>query len=70
MPIRGAMSAEDFAKEISECEAEMKACNMPDELREVWRKHYGRLGHKALGRFFVGMPAEAVIAKRAKSLAR
>jgi len=70
MPPRGSLSPEDFAQEVNECEAAMAACKTPDELREVWRKHYGRLGHKALGRLFVGMPAEAVIAKRAKSLAR
>ena len=68
MPIRGILTAEDFEKEIAAADAEMRACKTVEDLKEVWVTHFGRLGHKALGRLLIGMPAEAVIAKRAKAV--
>ena len=69
MPIRGAMTAEDFAKEVAEAFEELNACKTKEDVQAFWRKRYGRMGHKALGRLIVGMSAEAVIAKRIKGMA-
>jgi len=68
MPIRGILTNEDFEKEIAQADAEMKACKTAEELAGVWKAHFGRLGHKALGRLLIGMPTEAVVAKRAKAV--
>ena len=68
MPIRGILTNEDFEKEIAAADAEMRASKTVEDLRGVWVSHFGRLGHKALGRLLIGMPTEAVIAKRAKAV--
>jgi hypothetical protein len=36
----------------------LKKCKTVDELREAWRNHYLILGHKALGRLFLGTVTE------------
>ena len=36
-----------------------------DDVRKVWKDHYGYLGHRALGRLLIGsMTAETMIEKR------
>jgi len=68
MPARGAMNEEDFAREVAAAAREIAACTTVDELRVVWKARFGRIGHKPMARLLIGMPLEAVVAKRTKSM--
>jgi len=66
MPIKGTITAEDLESEIKQAGAEMREVKTVAELLDLWQRNYLRIGHRALGRMFLGMGKNAdVVAERA-----
>jgi hypothetical protein len=63
---KGVITAEDLESEIKVAGAEMEGVQTIDELLDLWRRNYLRIGHRALGRMFLAKGKNAaVIAERA-----
>ena len=59
-------SEEDYERALLDAEKELKAAERADQVRNVWRKHFGTLGHRTLGRLLLGRPAGELLERRAE----
>jgi hypothetical protein len=55
---------DDYARAVRAAERELIAAASADDVRNTWRRHYGVLGHKALGRLLVGRRSHELIARK------
>ncbi|HEY8173094.1 MAG TPA: hypothetical protein VIH21_08390 [Dehalococcoidia bacterium] len=55
--------AVDYELTIREAEKALRAATTTDDIRNVWKKHYGALGHRTLGRLLLGRSAAEILAK-------
>ncbi len=56
---------EEYGETLRAAEKELAEAASADDVRRVWRTHFGKLGHRALGRLLVGRSAEDLLARRA-----
>jgi hypothetical protein len=56
--------AVDYDLTIREADKALRAATTADDIRNVWKKHMGVLGHRTLGRLLLGRTAAELIAKR------
>jgi len=54
----------EYGSALREAERELAGATTADDIRRIWRKHFGTLGHRALGRLLLGRPAEELLARR------
>jgi hypothetical protein len=59
------MTADGYEVVIKAAERELQQAQTADEVRNVWRKHTGSLGHRTLGRLLMGQSAEKLLDRRA-----
>ena len=57
-------STDEYEVALRAAERELGGAATADDVRSVWRKHFGVLGHRALGRLLLGRPAEELLARR------
>ena len=55
----------EYENALRAAERELKSAATAEDVRNVWRKHFGVVGHRALGRLLVGRSAEDQLARRA-----
>ena len=56
---------EEYEATIKAAEQELKQGQSADDVRGVWRKHTGSLGHRTLGRLLLGQSADRLLDRRA-----
>jgi hypothetical protein len=56
--------AADYDLTIREAEKALRAATTADDIRNIWKKHMGVLGHRTLGRLLLGRSAAELISKR------
>ncbi len=56
--------AVDYDLTMREAEKALREARTADEVRNVWRKHLGALGHRTLGRLLLGRTAAELVARR------
>jgi len=61
------LTSEEIDAAVRQAAAEMIACKTIEELRDVWKRYFVPIGHKALGRMFIAecRNIEGVANKRA-----
>jgi hypothetical protein len=59
-------SPDEYENALREAEGKLKEATTADDVRGVWRKHFGTVGHRALGRLLVGRSADEQLARRAR----
>ena len=59
--------AVDYDLTAREAEKALRAATTADDIRNVWKKHMGVLGHRTLGRLLLGRSAAELVAKREES---
>jgi hypothetical protein len=57
---------EEYEAAIKEAERDLKQAQTADDVRNVWRKHTGTLGHRTLGRLLMGQSADRLLDRRAE----
>ncbi len=58
------MTTPDYEDSLRAAESELRAAQTADDVREAWRKHFGALGHRTLGRLLLGRPASELLERR------
>lgn len=58
------MAHEEAEALLKEAESELDRAKTADEIRQVWRKYYLKVGHRNLGRLLIGRSADEIIARR------
>ena len=56
----------EYESALKEAEREMAEAATAEDVRRIWRKHFGTLGHRALGRLLIGRSADEQLARRAQ----
>jgi hypothetical protein len=56
----------EYEAAIKDAEQALKQAQTADDIRSVWRKHTGSLGHRTLGRLLMGQSAERLLDRRAE----
>lgn len=56
----------EFEAELNLAAKALKEAKTAQDIRNVWDAHFGKLGHRALGRLLRGATAESIIAKKFK----
>jgi hypothetical protein len=56
----------EYEAAIKDAEQALKQAQTADDVRSVWRKHTGSLGHRTLGRLLMGQSAERLLDRRAE----
>ena len=54
----------DYELTMREAEKALREARTADDVRNVWRKHLGALGHRTLGRLLLGRNAAELLSKR------
>jgi len=54
----------DYELSVREAEKALRGAQSADDVRAVWRKHLGSLGHRTLGRLLLGRSVGELIARR------
>ncbi len=54
----------EYADALRTAQRELTEAATADDVRRVWRKHIGALGHRALGRLLTGRSADELLARR------
>lgn len=54
----------EYEQTLREAERELGKAQTADDVRRIWRKYFGTLGHRALGRLLVGRSADELLARR------
>ena len=58
------MAPEEAESMLKDAEKELDGAKTAQEIREVWRKYYLKVGHRNLGRLLIGRSADEIIARR------
>jgi len=64
------MTTDDYEVSLKAADQELRQAQTADDVRQVWRKHFGRLGHRTLGRLLLGRPANELLDRRAERAER
>lgn len=57
-------SEAEYEQNLREAERDLREAQTADDVRRAWRKYFGTLGHRALGRLLVGRSADELLARR------
>lgn len=57
-------SPDEYESALRAAERELQEAATADDVRRIWRKHFGTLGHRALGRLLLGRSADELLARR------
>jgi hypothetical protein len=60
------MNEAEYEAAIKDAERTLKQAQTADDVRGVWRKHTGTLGHRTLGRLLMGQSADRLLDRRAE----
>ena len=60
------MTTDEYESSLKQAEQELGQAQTAEDVRRVWRRHIGVLGHRALGRLLLGRPAEELLTRRAE----
>ncbi|HEY7467300.1 MAG TPA: hypothetical protein VIB47_11480 [Dehalococcoidia bacterium] len=60
------MNETEYEAAIKEAERDLRQAQTADDVRSVWRKHTGTLGHRTLGRLLMGQSADRLLDRRAE----
>ncbi len=60
------MTEEEYEAAVKDAERALKQAQTADDIRGVWRKHTGSLGHRTLGRLLLGQSADRLLDRRAE----
>jgi hypothetical protein len=60
------MNEAEYEAAIKDAERALKQAQTADDVRGVWRKHTGTLGHRTLGRLLMGQSADRLLDRRAE----
>ncbi|OGO49792.1 MAG: hypothetical protein A2148_07370 [Chloroflexi bacterium RBG_16_68_14] len=55
----------EYETALREAERELAQAATAEDVRRIWRKHFGTLGHRALGRLLLGRSAGELLTRRA-----
>ncbi len=55
--------AVDYALIIHEAEKALRSAQTAGDIRNIWKRHMGTLGHRTLGRLLLGRSAAELLAK-------
>jgi hypothetical protein len=55
---------DEYEVAIKNAEQALRQAQTADDVRGVWRKHTGSLGHRTLGRLLMGQSAERLLDRR------
>ena len=58
-------SPDEYQTALRDSSRELAAAATADDVRNIWRKHFGVLGHRALGRLLLGRSVDELAARRA-----
>ena len=58
------MAPEEAEAMLKDAERELDGAKTAEEIRQVWRKYYLKVGHRNLGRLLMGRSADEIIARR------
>jgi hypothetical protein len=58
------MAPEEAEAMLKDAEKELDGAKTAEEIRQIWRKYYLKVGHRNLGRLLIGRPADEIIARR------
>ena len=58
------MAREEAEALLKDAEKELDKVKTAEEIRQVWRKYYLKVGHRNLGRLLIGRSADEIIARR------
>lgn len=58
------MAEQDYEASLRAAEQELRSAASAEDVRVVWRRHFGVLGHRTLGRLLLGRPAAELLARR------
>ena len=54
----------EYEAALRQAEQEMQQAQTADDIRGAWRRHFGVLGHRTLGRLLLGRPAQELLSRR------
>jgi len=57
---------EEYEAAIKAAEKDLRQAQTADDVRSVWRRHTGSLGHRTLGRLLLGQSADRLLDRRAE----
>jgi hypothetical protein len=60
------MTTEEYEAALKAAERELSQATTSEDVRRVWRRHFGVLGHRTLGRLLLGRSAEELLTRRAE----
>ncbi len=55
---------EEERRYLEQVKRELDTAQTKDEVVEVWRRHYLKVGHRKLGRLLLGRPVEELVRSR------
>jgi hypothetical protein len=56
----------EYEAAVLDAESELQRAQSAEDVRRVWSKHFGKLGHRTLGRLLIGRPAKELLDRRAE----
>lgn len=54
----------EYEASLRAAERDLITAQTADDVRRVWRQHFGVLGHRALGRLLLGRSSKELVARR------
>ena len=60
------MTTDEYESSLKQAEQELAQAQTAEDVRRVWRRHIGVLGHRALGRLLLGRPASELLTRRSE----
>jgi len=60
------MTTADYETTILAAEKELNEAQTAEDIRRTWRKHFGVLGHRTLGRLLLGQSANRILDRRSE----
>ncbi len=58
-------SPAEYESALREAERDLAEAATAADVRRIWQKHFGTLGHRALGRLLLGRSGDELLARRA-----
>lgn len=60
------MTTEEYETALLAAERELGQAQTAEDVRSVWRRHFGVLRHRTLGRLLLGQSSERLLERRAE----
>jgi hypothetical protein len=56
----------EYESVLRQAERELMTAATADDVRTIWRNHFGTLGHRTLGRLLIGRSAKELATRRSE----